>query len=377
MRTLVLPCLLCFSSMFSQSYESFMQDASKKLKAKEYCAALSDFKNAFGPQAKVGVYEYVSGASAAANCSDTKTAVEWLKKSYELGLGKNRDEIIYLKTNERFKNLTSDTEFQQIITGMENKLAQKEEDKRKEAELWNQEIIRNQITENKPFNQPSPGFALYFTETEGMKIPYIVFVPKSYKASAKTRVIFYLHGGVNSLNDFYYKNTDVKTEPIFSVGENFNAIIVYPFAKKDFGWVDQKKAFENIFTIVHDIEKKYNVDRNKIYLGGMSNGGTATFWFASQKKTPFRAFYAFAPNPVLNIGDVSFENITKKHPLYTVNAKDDGVFSYENVYKIYNQNKSKATGWTFKTLEKGSHAFIYNPEINKELLTHFFSEVLK
>lgn len=58
MRTLVLPCLLCFSSMFSQSYESFMQDASKKLKAKEYCAALSDFKNAFGPQAKVGVYEY-------------------------------------------------------------------------------------------------------------------------------------------------------------------------------------------------------------------------------------------------------------------------------------------------------------------------------
>jgi hypothetical protein len=53
----------------------------------------------------------------------------------------------------------------------------------------------------------------------------------------------------------------------------------------------------------------------------MSNGGTATFWFASRKGTPFKAFYAFAPNPVLNIGAIPFENITKDHPLYTINAK--------------------------------------------------------
>ncbi|OCA72814.1 hypothetical protein BBH99_12655 [Chryseobacterium contaminans] len=354
-----------------------MKEASTNLKAKEYCAALSNFKEAFALQTEIGIYDYVSAASAAANCNDTETAIEWLKKGYKLGLGKKRDEVTFLQTNERFKNLSLNVEFKQLLSAMENKLAQTEKLKKQEKEHWNQEIIKNQITESVPFNQAASGFALYFTETEGLKVPYVVFVPKKYQFSKPVKVIFFLHGGVNSVNEFYYQNPDVKKEPIFSVGDHFNAIVVYPFAKKDFGWMNQQKAFENIFTILNDVEKKYNVDKNKIYLGGMSNGGTATFWFASQKETPFKAFYAFAPNPVLNIGAIPFENITKDHPLYTINAKDDYVFGYNDVLKIYNDNKSKAKGWKFQTIETGSHEFIYKPEISKELLTSFFSEVLR
>ncbi|SHL16537.1 prolyl oligopeptidase family serine peptidase [Chryseobacterium contaminans] len=377
MKILLLSCLVCFSGAFSQSYEAIMKEASTNLKAKEYCAALSNFKEAFALQTEIGIYDYVSAASAAANCNDTETAIEWLKKGYKLGLGKKRDEVTFLQTNERFKNLSLNVEFKQLLSAMENKLAQTEKLKKQEKEHWNQEIIKNQITESVPFNQAASGFALYFTETEGLKVPYVVFVPKKYQFSKPVKVIFFLHGGVNSVNEFYYQNPDVKKEPIFSVGDHFNAIVVYPFAKKDFGWMNQQKAFENIFTILNDVEKKYNVDKNKIYLGGMSNGGTATFWFASQKETPFKAFYAFAPNPVLNIGAIPFENITKDHPLYTINAKDDYVFGYNDVLKIYNDNKSKAKGWKFQTIETGSHEFIYKPEISKELLTSFFSEVLR
>ncbi|SDI39125.1 prolyl oligopeptidase family serine peptidase [Chryseobacterium jejuense] len=377
MKTVLLSCLLCFSNAFSQSYGALMKEAAANLQEKEYCAALSNFKDAFNLQSEIGLYDYVSAASAAANCNDTKTAIEWLKKGAKLGLGKSRNEVIFLQTNERFKNLSQNMEFKQLLGDLENKVTQIEKLKKQKTEEWNQEIIKNQITESISFNQAPSGFALYFTEPEGLKTPYIVFVPKGYKSSKPVKVIFFLHGGVNSLNDFYYQNPDVKKEPIFSVGDHFNAIIVYPFAKKDFGWMNQQKAFENIFTILNDVEKKYNVDKNKIYLGGMSNGGTATFWFASQKETPFKAFYAFAPNPVLNIGAIPFENITKDHPLYTISAKDDYVFGYDDVLKIYNQNKSKAKGWIFQTIENGSHEFIYKPEISKELLTNFFSEVLR
>ncbi|MBP2617571.1 prolyl oligopeptidase family serine peptidase [Chryseobacterium jejuense] len=377
MKTVLLSCLLCFSNAFSQSYEALMKEATSNLQAKEYCAALSNFKDAFNLQSEIGLYDYVSAASAAANCNDTKTALEWLKKGAKLGLGKSRNEVIFLQTNERFKNLSQNIEFKQLLRDLESKVTQIEKLRNQKIEDWNQEIIKNQIMESISFNQAPSGFALYFTEPEGLKAPYIVFVPKRYKSSKPVKVIFFLHGGVNSLNDFYNQNPDVKKEPIFSVGDHFNAIIVYPFAKKDFGWMNQQKAFENIFTILKDVEKKYNIDKNRIYLGGMSNGGTAAFWFASRKETPFKAFYAFAPNPVLNIGAIPFENITEDHPLYTINAKDDYVFSYDDVLKIYNQNKSKAKGWIFQTIENGSHEFIYKPEINRELLINFFSEVLR
>lgn len=377
MKTIVLLCLLCFSNAFSQSYEALMKTASVNLQAKKYCDALLNFKEAFTLQTEIGIYDYVSAASAAANCNDTGTAVEWLKKGYKLGLGKDRNEFTFLQTNERFKNLGQNTEFKQLLADMENKLTQIEKLKKEEKQQWNEEIVKNQITESIPFNQAESGFALYFTEAEGLKVPYVVFVPKKYQSSKPVKVIFFLHGGVNSVNEFYYQNADVKKEPIFSVGNHFNAIVIYPFAKKDFGWMNQIKAFENIFTILNDVEKKYNVDKNKIYLGGMSNGGTATFWFASRKDTPFKTFYAFAPNPVLNIGAIPFENITKDHPLYTISAKDDYVFGYNEVLKVYNDNKSKAKGWNFQTLETGSHEFIYKPEISKELLMRFFSEILK
>lgn len=377
MKTVVLSCLLCCTSAFSQSYGTLLKKAAENLQAKKYCDALTNFKEAFSLQTEVGLYDYVSAASAAANCNETSTAVEWLKKGYQLGLGKSRDELTFLQTNERFKNLSLNTEFKQLLTDMEKKLVQIEKIKKQEKEQWNQEIVNNQIKESVPFQQASSGFALYFTEAEGLKVPYIVYIPQGYKASKPMQTIFYLHGGVNAINDFYYQNPDLKKEPIFPIGEQFNVIIVYPFAKKDFGWMNQPKAFENIFTILNDVEKKYNVDKNKIYLGGMSNGGTATFWFASRKETPFKAFYAFAPNPVLNIGEIPFENITKDHPLYSISAKDDHIFGYNDVMKIYNDNKSKAKGWNFQTIETGSHEFIYKPEISKELLTNFFSKILK
>lgn len=124
MKTIVLLCLLCFSNAFSQSYEALMKTASVNLQAKKYCDALSNFKEAFTLQTEIGIYDYVSAASAAANCNDTGTAVEWLKKGYKLGLGKDRNEFTFLQTNERFKNLGQNTEFKQLLADMENKLTQ-------------------------------------------------------------------------------------------------------------------------------------------------------------------------------------------------------------------------------------------------------------
>ncbi|MDR2237099.1 MAG: prolyl oligopeptidase family serine peptidase [Chryseobacterium sp.] len=377
MKILILPCLLFFGTVFSQSYEDLMQEASKNLKAKDYCSALSNFKNAFPKKTEIGTYEYASAASAAASCNDPKLAIEWLKKSYGLGLGKDRNEISFLETHESLKNIAGDPEFQSLLKDMKQKLAVKEEAAKKEEDLWNKSIIENQLTDKNPFQKAPAGFALYFTDVDGLKVPYLVFVPQNYQPSKPLRAIVYLHGGVNSLDEFYYKKSEVRTEPIFAAGEQYNSIIIYPFAKKDFGWMDQPKAFENIFTILKDVQKKYNIDKKRIYLGGMSNGGTATFWFASQKETPFKAFFAFAPNPVLNTGAIDFGNISTKHPLYTFNAKDDMVFKYETVQKIYDENKSKAKGWDFRTVEKGSHAFIFDPEVGKNILSDLFSNVLR
>ncbi|RFS20477.1 hypothetical protein DVR12_18075 [Chitinophaga silvatica] len=377
MKILLFPCLLFCNLAFSQTYDELRASAASNLNKKDYCAALSDLKIAFTKKSKIGPYDYISGVSAAANCNDIPLALKWLKKSYDLGLGTNQEEISFLETNESFKNIFGTEAFLSVLKDMKLRLAESEKKKKEDAAAWNKEIVDHQIQAQVPFQKASEGFALYFTKVDELEVPYIVYVPKGYNPATSYPAIVFLHGGVVSVNEFFYKSSDVRKEPIFSIGEQFQSIIIYPFAKKDFGWVNQEKAFENVFTVVRMVEAKYNVNKERIYLGGMSNGGTAAFWFASQKETPFRAFYAFSANPILKIGAINFENITSKHPLYTIHSKDDEAFKYNEVARVYKENKSKAEGWKFETIKEGTHGFIYDPEIAAKLLSKFFSEVLK
>ena len=71
----------------------------------------------------------------------------------------------------------------------------------------------------KAYAKPAPGHALYFTRVDTVRLPYVVYVPKSYSPRVATRLIVYLHGGVVSLKNFEYKDPDFVDEAIFKLAE--------------------------------------------------------------------------------------------------------------------------------------------------------------
>ena len=121
--------------------------------------------------------------------------------------------------------------------------------------------------------------------------------------------------------------------------------------------VRTRGPFANIITILGKVEQHYNVDKKKVYIGGISMGGIATFWFVNHKADVFAGFYAFSAMP----HSLEFSHLSKDKPLYTMNAKDDQTFSYSEVMEIYEQHKKEAPDWHFNTIETGGHRFIYNP----------------
>ncbi len=228
---------------------------------------------------------------------------------------------------------------------------------------WLNTVTTNAITEPKAgetFHHATAGYALYFSQVDSLQVPYLVYVPTTYNPTKSYPLVVYLHGGVVSIDSFQYKKPSFAQEPIFSVADKYNAIVLYPYGRKNFGWVKQEKAFTNILTIISEVERKYNVDKHRIFLGGMSNGASAAFWFITNKPEPFEAFYAFSPLPKLYKSDINYRNITAGKPLYSINAKDDEVFPYSKVLAIYNQHKSEAKGWHFDSLLTGNHGFIYD-----------------
>ncbi|MDQ2753520.1 MAG: alpha/beta hydrolase-fold protein [Bacteroidota bacterium] len=229
---------------------------------------------------------------------------------------------------------------------------------------WLETITNNAIAkpkEDENFYHAPSGFALYFTKVDSLHVPYLVYIPKNYDSAKPSSLIVFLHGAVISIDSFQYNNASfAQQEPIFLVAEKHNAIVLYPFGKKDFGWVKQQAAFENILTEISAIEQVYNINKNNVFLGGMSNGGSAAFWFITYHPQLFTAFYAFSAMPKLYQSEISFKNISKNKPLFSINAKDDEGYSFDKVKSVYEQHKAEAKGWHFDSVETGNHGFIYN-----------------
>ena len=376
--TLIIAMLISKIS-FGQSYDEQMNKAGQELQKKDFCNALEIFKSAFVDSTKIGTYDLAYGAVAAINCKSEKLALNWLNKSQKKGLGSNQGELDFILADTSFAKLYSYPEWIKLISDMKNAVIQKEELQKIRVNDWESKIKLNSIniTKNKKFAKPNTGFALYYSNVDNLKVPYLVYVPKNYNPLKPTQTIIYLHGGIINTEYFDFKNPDIEEgEPIFSIGKTYNSIIIYPFGKKDFGWVNQLKAFENVLTIIKKVQKTYNIDKKRIFIGGMSNGGTATFWFASKKENIFKGFYAFAAMPKLKIEPINFKNISKGKPFYSINSKEDDVFKYDEVFKIYNDQKVVAKDWNFETLDKGGHGFIYDQNNGKEIMNNLFKKLL-
>jgi len=362
----------------AQDYNTLITRAADALNQKNYCKAFDIFKVALTDSATATPYDYYSAAISAANCNSEQQALLWLNMGERKGLGLAQGDIAFIEKDSSLAPLHKYKEWASFIAKMKKSFSDHESVKQKKADEWMDTIVSNSIrprTKNK-FNKPNSGFALYYTKVDSLDIPYLVYVPTTYKISEQTKAVVFLHGGVVNLTDFQHTAPEIASEPIFSIAENFNAIVVYPFGKRDFGWVNQEKAFENIYTVLDSVQKMYNLDSKRIYLGGMSNGGTATFWFASQKNDVFDGFFAISAMPRLDIADIDFSNLSRGQPFYSINAKDDDVFPYDSVLTIYNKNKSVATDWKFETIDTGGHGFIYDPDKGISALKTFLNEML-
>ncbi len=203
----------------------------------------------------------------------------------------------------------------------------------------------------------SHGFALYFARAGNIDVPYLVYVPASYRPSKPTPVVVFLHGAILAKDSFQYKDPSIAKEPVFSIAESLNTIVVFPFARADYKWAGTSGAYRTVLDILSRVKETYNT--SSIYIGGISMGGIATFWFINNKPEIFAGFYTFSAAPHSPEGAIKYSNITNSKPLFSLNAKDDPVFPYTDMEVAFKDHKGEAPGWHFSTVEAGGHRFIY------------------
>jgi predicted peptidase len=147
---------------------------------------------------------------------------------------------------------------------------------------------------------------------KGDTLPYRVLLPENYDASKKYPLIVFLHGSGERGRD--NEKQLVHGSKLFlkdEVRKNFPAIVVFPQCAEESYWsnVDRQRGADGktvfIFreggdptkamvlaqALVKDLFKKYPIEKNQVYVGGLSMGGMGTFEIVRRNPKIFAAAF--------------------------------------------------------------------------------------
>ena len=153
---------------------------------------------------------------------------------------------------------------------------------------------------------------------------YQLEVPESYDSSKPYQLRVQLHGGVGRPDP---------TPRSSGIGALAGAEQIYllptAWAAAEW-WTDAQLS--NLRALLDVVKRQYNIDENRIVLSGVSDGGTATYYFSMRDTTPFAAFLPLnGAIPVLRNtsmrvdGELFMNNMVNK-PFFIVNGGNDPLY---------------------------------------------------
>ena len=137
---------------------------------------------------------------------------------------------------------------------------------------------------------------------------------------------------------------------LFSDDETANALA---YANYSVDAVEESNECKAIMALIEDTCQKQNVDRNRIYIIGLSQGAVATWYLLAKHPNVFAAAV-----PIAGVGDVSKAEIYANIPIYAFHGDADTTVKYATATpKMYEAINAVGKGkMHFVTFEGGPHA---------------------
>lgn len=228
----------------------------------------------------------------------------------------------------KFKNLLKDNRWLNLVE-TSNKISKKFYDS---IQLTNDEFFRTKKSSNVDINdkeklykslrnsssylsKKEQNYSIFFPINDTLKSSYFIHLPKNYNPNKKHTMLIFLHGAVN-YNELRTFSTDDNLKGwnrfYTKYANKHDVILVFPQADKNYNWLTSDKGFYMIPEIIRQIKSTINVDDNKVFLTGHSNGASGSFNYLVKQPTSFAGFYGFNTQPIVRTGGTFVQNILNR-----------------------------------------------------------------
>ena len=184
-------------------------------------------------------------------------------------------------------------------------------------------------------------------------VDYWVWIPKGYRAERPTPTLVYSHQGWfynPNPRPWSYEN-DLFDNPPREEAARAGFIEVMPLGSRKIDG-STPQGVEAVRQILVDVKRVLNVDDDRTYLMGHSNGGSLAYRTAGLDPTPYAAFVPLNGWPDPSVPMANFRN----RALFALSAEGDDTFPNADVRTIHDAVASVAPTWELQTVPGGDHA---------------------
>lgn len=199
---------------------------------------------------------------------------------------------------------------------------------------------------------------------DGIKRPYYLYIPPQYDHTKRTPLLVYLHGGVSRKDLIEDYEKDIKDLPFTKMAQENGYIMLFPLGQYGATWWDSV-GVSNVLQQIRNTKKYFNIDDNRVFMTGFSDGGSGSFLFAMCYPTDFAAFLALNGHPGVGseVGEIQtyFVNLFNR-PVYVVNTDEDRLYPAEEIRAIMELAHSADARVFYRIYTGIGHDFDYADE---------------
>ena len=182
--------------------------------------------------------------------------------------------------------------------------------------------------------------------TLDFSVKYLIYLPENYDQKEKWPLVLFLHGSGERGDDL----TLVKRygpPMLVENGKKFPFILLSPQCKLDKFWDPL-----SLIILLDEIESKYKVDKSRIYVTGLSIGGTGTWELAFTAPDRFAAIAPVCGRTVyLYLNACQLKNL----PIWVFHGAKDDVVPISESEKMVKALKECGSNVRFTVYPEGNH----------------------
>jgi dienelactone hydrolase len=208
----------------------------------------------------------------------------------------------------------------------------------------------------RPYAKQPTGVRRMPTGVNGSTLDNIAEIPAEYDPSRKWPLRVQLHGGVG-------REPPARGETPRPLGNRIPGepqLYLHPRAWNDSAWWMPSQV-DNILALVDRLKRSYNIDESRIYITGISDGGTGVYYLAMRAATPWASCLPLngqplvLANPDTGVDGELFVGNLVNCPMYLVNGGRDRLYPASSVAPFVDMMKRAGVPIVFQVYPDAGH----------------------